>query len=214
MQGQQYLSWQEDLFSPGKLAQLHRFNNGKRIQCVDCHRPGEKISNADCQKCHGEAWFEAERKTLSQSHRRMSKRSCLECHFEHKGYSAVITKPFREKEHQALPAALRNTCVMCHLAWRETRHPSMTNYNCNKCHSYVTWKTVPLDHAVAPVKPKTVSAKAPYLYCYSCHAIGYHSTDPTKPNPVEQCRICHWRKQNTKYLPPGYDYPDKHNYSY
>lgn len=217
MGGKTWFPWQEKLFNPGKLSQIHYMaGDGRRITCWDCHRRGEKVANSDCQRCHDEQWFETQAPVFAQSHRRLERWSCLKCHYEHKGYDIVISKPFRKKEHLTLPPSLVTSCMMCHLPWREVRHPYLTNYRCLDCHSYDTWKREPIDHASAAVKPKAVSPTDPYAYCLRCHKEGHHFTEKTleKPDPVKQCRVCHWRKTNTKYLPPGYDQLGKTNLAY
>lgn len=193
--------WQEKMFSPGKISQPHFLLQGKRITCRECHKLGKKITNQDCQECHGEDWFATKGKFYEQSHRLIAKRPCLECHIEHQGYETPISLPFREQEHKSIPMPNREECITCHITQAKIVHPNNINYKCLDCHDYIQWEREDMDHVA--LKPKSVSPAAPYRYCLNCHIAGFHYTNVAYPDPTNQCRPCH-RKKKTMVLPPGY----------
>ena len=176
---------------------------GERITCRECHRLGKKITNEDCQECHDAKWFSTKGKFYEQSHKAVTKRPCLECHVEHKGYDVPISLPFGEQEHKTIPMPGREKCIDCHLSQAKTVHPNSINFECKECHEYGQWERGAMDHV--SIKPKTVSISAPYNYCLKCHSPGYHYIDLAYPDPISQCKPCHRKKEaRPEVLPPGY----------
>lgn len=76
------------LLSPGALSRAHRELEGLK-RCLDCHEPGNKLSNARCLKCHDAI---ARRVNGSRGlHGKLPRSaSCAICHREHRGVNASL----------------------------------------------------------------------------------------------------------------------------
>lgn len=196
-------NWQEKLLNPGKVSQAHYLLQGKRITCGECHPLGRKITNKDCQRCHTKDWFASKGKFYEKTHQKVSKKPCLECHLEHQGYDAKISKPFRTQEHKTLPLPEREDCKSCHRQQALMVHPDNINLKCKECHDYEQWSRQAMDHV--SIKPKKVPPSSPYFYCKKCHLPGFHYTGSRNPDPLTECKPCHHQKETRPdVLPPGY----------
>ncbi|MBI4007037.1 MAG: hypothetical protein HY354_00900, partial [Planctomycetes bacterium] len=111
--------------------------------CKGCHVPFKGVVSALCQvsECHpSERLLSYSVSAINELHKGKIGEDCMECHTEHEGINAKITKPF---SHAILPISILNECLTCHDADYQKAHPGKYGKNCNECHaSTKDWKII------------------------------------------------------------------------
>jgi len=197
-----------DLLLPGKVIQGHAKFEG---ECTSCHKRFDKAAQSGlCRDCHKEI-----AKDISEKrgyHGLMKgERACKECHTEHKGRNARITKlDPRKFDHSETGFELKGAhgdpkiackdchdprkkyreaptkCFACHE--KDDKHKGKFGNDCAACHVEKSWKDVRFDHNKSdfPLRGKHANVK-----CKSCH-----KDDKFKETP-KQCSACH-KKEDEK----------------
>lgn len=126
---------------PGALSSAHDFI----ADCETCHVPWRGVNEESCIKCHDfdspealEPWL---RFHEAQEH-------CLDCHTEHRGYGADISKV----DHTLFNPDL--SCTDCHY----DAHNGKFGEDCRACHRIDTWEIKGYRHPPAESKD-----------CHRCH---------------------------------------------
>lgn len=96
------------LFMNGSLSLTHQ---GLESKCDFCHEAWEGVQEKSCWKCHGSKEHLSKEKTLRTGHVKFEKKSCPECHKEHKGRS------------NDLALGGEGECADCHLSREHVKAP-------------------------------------------------------------------------------------------
>ncbi len=109
------------LLAPGPLIEGHK--NLEKVECLSCHNAGKGVPSSLCLKCHKEIKQSIERKNTFHGLSAL-KKTCIECHNDHKGRDFDSTQLNREKFDHSLTGHILYgkhksvKCVDCH---KETR---------------------------------------------------------------------------------------------
>lgn len=173
------LSAHDDAAKPGALSSAHEFI----ADCETCHVPWQGVDEESCMQCHYFAEPEAFKPWLRfhESHEH-----CLDCHTEHRGYDADISKV----DHTIFNMDL--SCTECHYE----AHDGKFGQECRSCHGIDTWRIEGYRHPPAENRD-----------CHRCHAApashhvegfwdaiieGHEMTINREDAPdVEECWRCH-----------------------
>ncbi len=103
----------ETFWAPGDLSRYHAGLGS----CTACHEPFRGVRAEKCAGCHTEQRF-ASVSGIGPFHLSLmrQRRSCLDCHTEHRGRLAMITVGKQGNPHGEFIFAVTNTasCVDCH----------------------------------------------------------------------------------------------------
>jgi hypothetical protein len=191
-----------DLLLPGKVIQGHAKYEG---DCNKCHKPYDKSAQTGlCKDCHKEIAKDIDEK---HSYHGLMKQGleCKECHTEHKGRDALISKlNINNFDHSTTGFILKGghlnskvLCKDCHSPQkkyrqaptkcfgcheRDDKHKGSLGQECANCHDEKNWKSTNFDHSKThfPLTGKHIGAK-----CKDCHL-----KEPYKDTPM-QCVACH-----------------------
>ena len=198
-----------DLLSPGKLIEGHaKFDS----DCAKCHKPYDKPAQVGlCNDCHKEIAKDFAEKIHFHGLMKEQK-ECRECHTEHKGRDANISKlNLKEFDHASTGFILKGghlnpkvlckdchppqkkfrqaptKCFGCHE--RDDKHKGSLGQDCVNCHEEKDWKTTHFDHSKThfPLTGKHIDVK-----CKECHL-----KEPYKDTPM-QCVACHKKDDKHK----------------
>jgi hypothetical protein len=191
-----------DLLLPGQVIQGHSKYEG---DCNKCHKPYDKPAQTGlCKDCHKEIAKDIEEK--QRFHGLMKQGlECKECHTEHKGRDALISKINTNNfDHATTGYILKGghlnpkvLCKDCHSPIKKYRqapvkcfgcherhdkHKGSLGQECVNCHEEKDWKTTHFDHSKThfPLTGKHIDAK-----CKDCHL-----KEPYKDTPM-LCIACH-----------------------
>lgn len=196
--------WQDKLFSPGKIYYKHLYNEGKKILCRDCHRPGQALTNDNCSQCHTQNWFLENTPFLAGSHQAFAQQDrCLRCHGEHLGYNTPITLvSLTPEEHKQLPVNPEK-CATCHRETGEQIHPTLVNMECMNCHKNFSWSS---EFKHIEYLSRANSSQEMLLLCTKCHKPNHHYNENKNFDNRAGCVFCHvmwgkWRKSKEMPFP-------------
>jgi len=197
-----------ELLMPGKLVQGHLKYES---DCSNCHKQFDKGAQSGlCKDCHKEI-----AKDIAAKHGfhglMKEEKACKECHTEHKGRDARISKlDTRGFDHAVTGFILKGghlkdkvLCKDCHSPLKKYReaptkcfgcheradkHKGKFGTDCAACHEEKDWKTIHFDHSKSdfPLLGKHADVK-----CKSCHL-----DDKFKETP-KNCFACH-KKDDVK----------------
>ncbi len=175
--------WKEFL-SPGALHTSHADIGG---DCDQCHLVFDGIPDENCLSCH--EGIAALQGTGEGFHSSVADQGCIECHGDHSGPTASLTKEPASKSFAhsstrfALDGAHANMdCATCHSeplgkmeavcnSCHEDPHSSALGQDCNVCHEAVAWKS---DLKTVEAHALDMSGKHGKLLCEECHTQGNH----------------------------------------
>lgn len=105
----------ESLWAPGDLSRFH----ADVMACEDCHQPFQGAASDRCIVCHDQKQFaNRSRPAVSEFHRKaiFNKKSCMDCHTEHRGALAQITVGAMINPHGefVFRATGTRSCTACH----------------------------------------------------------------------------------------------------
>lgn len=155
-------------YSPAKVHRDHQHITA----CSGCHAPWRRLSNESCSvsKCHSSADFRTYRnRTVAESHDLFQQQSCLDCHWDHRGTDAGISKRF---DHRSLERkTLVEWCAKCHRSSAARAHPKMTDRDCRGCHEdhrdwSSDWRHTDVDRMV---EARARSIEVSMDLCERCH---------------------------------------------
>lgn len=165
---------------PGSLSSVHEMIT----DCETCHIPWQGVSDEMCLQCH---YFGDVRDLKPQVRFHEAEKHCLDCHTEHLGTDAVISRV----DHTLFNG--ERSCTDCHF----DPHAQKFGTDCRACHGLSTWRIMGFRHP-----PNTEPE------CARCHAApaSHHNDafweliqkghrqsvyDEQDRPPVEECRQCH-----------------------
>ena len=198
-----------DLLMPGQVIQGHiKYES----ECSNCHKPYDKSAQSGlCKECHKEIG-----KDIVEKHGfhglMKEEKPCKECHTEHKGRDARISKLNTVNfDHSITGFELKGAhlnskvlCKDCHSPQKKYRqaptkcigchekadkHKGSLGPECQNCHVEKDWKTIKFDHSKTkfPLLGKHSDVK-----CKDCH-----SNDKFKETPL-LCNDCHKKDDKHK----------------
>ena len=206
---QVYADSANDLLLPGKVIQGHA---KLESDCANCHKPYDKAAQSGlCKDCHKEI-----RKDIEQKHGfhglMQEEKPCKECHTEHKGRDANISKLSTINfDHSSTGFELKGAhlnskvlCKDCHSPLKKYRdaptkcigchqkadkHKGSFGTECENCHEEKSWKTIHFDHSKSkfPLLGKHADVK-----CEKCHP-----NNKFKDTPM-LCVECHKKDDKHK----------------
>lgn len=169
----------DEAAKPGALSSSHDFID----DCETCHTPWQGVKDDMCRQCH---FFDNPAAMKPRIRFHESGKNCLECHFEHRGYSADIS----EVDHTLFHTNL--SCTDCHF----DQHDGKFGDDCRACHDIDTWEVSGFRHP--PAEDRN---------CHRCHGTpASHRepdfwdeiqesheivTDRSQSPPAEDCWRCH-----------------------
>ena len=198
-----------DLLMPGQVIQGHMKYES---ECSNCHKPYDKAAQSGlCKDCHKDIG-----KDIAEKHGfhglMQEEKPCKECHTEHKGRDARISKLNTVNfDHSTTGFELKGAhlsskvlCKDCHSPQKKYRqaptkcigchekadkHKGGLGPECQNCHEEKDWKTTHFDHSKTkfPLLGKHIDVK-----CKACHP-----NDKFKETPL-LCNECHKKDDKHK----------------
>jgi len=198
-----------DLLLPGQVIQGHAKYES---DCASCHKPYDKAAQSGlCKDCHKEI-----AKDVNEKHGfhglMKEEKACKECHTEHKGRDANISKLITtDFDHSITGFVLKGghlnskvLCKDCHSPLkkyrqaptkcngcheRDDKHKGSLGTDCASCHEEKDWKTTHFDHGKThfPLLGKHIDVK-----CKDCHLLESYKDTP------KQCYACHKKDDKHK----------------
>ncbi len=168
----------EEAAKPGALSSAHQ----GIADCETCHVPWRGVQEDMCLQCH---FFDDPIALKPQIRFHEAEKHCLECHFEHRGYGASISRVDHTLFHPDL------SCTDCHY----DAHDGRFGDDCRACHGIDTWQIEGYRHP--PAEDRN---------CYRCHEApashhepdfweqileGHQIVTDREEAPVEDCWRCH-----------------------
>ncbi len=151
--------------SPGALSRGHEALDGV-ASCTSCHERGAEIGSSKCLSCHGEIAF-----LLGKNHgmhARVANRACNECHKEHLGRDASITR--------FSPSSFDHKSTGFELSGKHA------GLDCAKCHEQPSLR---VERSAVPKMATRKTFLGLRSDCSSCHRDRHDKTAGA------DCRQCH-----------------------
>ena len=178
------------MLEPGELVEAHQRTGN---DCFSCHQPFGGLPDAKCIACHVVA--DIGKDTLLDQppllfHVELGAMACVECHSEHQGRNADLTKG--EFDHELMSVSIMTDCTRCHEDPSDKLHERLPD-NCVACHDTRSWERAQgFDHAVLPAATKAD--------CAGCHE---RPADAVHDRAPDDCAKCH---STTAWKPASFDH--------
>jgi len=194
------LAGRKDPWSSGPLTSQHKM---LEKQCAACHDGNfTKISDSKCQSCHELSQHAEDFVKAAPAHRDVINQSCVSCHAEHNGDSALISRQPKlcSTCHADLKAVHVDTKMQNVVSW--SQHPefsvSLTNaagetarVSLEDKERLVDTTPLKLNHQIHLKKNIRGKDSPVTLQCRDCHLLASDGRTLEAVSMVKNCQSCH-----------------------